>query len=79
MRASLEEVRNEYMKRKGGPNDKSPISMFDLAVEMGWNQNEFKIALMYAERESTHVSRSARRNRRRAKRQAMMREQLNLK
>ena len=73
-KATLAEVRNEYMRRKGGPNKKSFISLFDLAVEMGWKSDEFKLALIQDEQSSTHVSKSTRRNRRREKRQVMMRE-----
>ena len=78
MKATLEEVRKEYMNRKGGPNGKSAISLFDLASEMGWEPDDFKLACMRAEQSSTHVSRSAKRNRHRAKRQVLMRERFNL-
>ena len=78
MRATLEEVRAEYMRLKGGPNGKATTTLFDLAAVMGWDPNEFKLALMQAEQTSTHISRSARRNRRRAKRQALMRERYGL-
>jgi hypothetical protein len=50
----------------------------DLAIEMGYEKEEFKRILMQAEQVSTHVSKSERRNRRREKRQAMMREKYQL-
>ena len=76
MKPTLIEVKAEYDRRKGGPNNKAPITLFDLAVEMGYARGEFKLLLMQAEQVSPHVSKSARRNRRRAKRQALMRERL---
>ena len=78
MKATLEEVRTEYMRRKGGPNNKATILLTDLAVEMGWNPEDFKRALIQSEQSSEHVSKSPRRNRRREKRQALMREKYNL-
>ena len=78
MKPTLSEVRAEYARRKGSPNSKACISLFDLAIEMGYDADEFKRLLMQEEQESTHVSKSARRNRRREKRQALMRERYNL-
>lgn len=78
MKPTIAEIRAEYARRKGSPNKKSDISLFDLAIEMGYETEEFKRLLMQEEQESTHVSKSARRNRRREKRQALMREKYNL-
>jgi len=74
MKATFQEVKTEYMRRKGGPNNKATITLIDLAVEKGWNPEDFKRVLMQLEQTSTHVSKSERRNRRREKRQALMRE-----
>lgn len=79
MKPTIAEIRAEYARRKGSPNKKSPISFFDLAVEMGMDKDELKKLLMVGEQTSTHVSRSPKRNRRRAKRQALMRERYGLK
>ena len=78
MKPTLSQIKAEYARRKGSPNNKSDISLFDLAIEMGYESEEFKRLLMQEEQESTHVSKSARRNRRREKRQALMREKYNL-
>jgi hypothetical protein len=78
MKPTLIEIQNEYARRKGGPNCKADISLLDLAIEMGYEKEEFKRILMHAEQVSTHVSKSERRNRRREKRQAMMREKYQL-
>lgn len=78
MKAPLEEVQKEYMRLKGGPNGKSTMSLLDVAKIKGWEPDEFKLALIMAEQSSEHVSKSPRRNRRREKRQAMMREKYNL-
>lgn len=78
MKATFEEVKSEFERRKGGPNNQSPISMLDLSVEMGWSKDEFKYVLMSREQTTTHVSKSPARNRRRAKRQAKMKEMYGL-
>ena len=78
MKPTVADIRVEYARRKGSPNNKSNISLFDIAIEMGYDADEFKRLLMQEEQESTHVSKSARRNRRREKRQALMREKHNL-
>lgn len=78
MKPTLSQIKTEYTRRKGSPNNKSDISLFDIAIEMGYDADEFKRLLMQEEQESTHVSKSARRNRRREKRQALMREKYNL-
>lgn len=78
MKPTVADIRAEYARRKGSPNNKSNISLFDIAIEMGYDADEFKRLLMQEEQESTHVSKSARRNRRREKRQALMREKYNL-
>ena len=78
MKPTVADIRTEYARRKGSPNNKSNISLFDIAIEMGYDADEFKRLLMQEEQESTHVSKSARRNRRREKRQALMREKYNL-
>lgn len=78
MKPTLEEVRAEYARRKGSPNKKSKFSLFDIAIEMGYEEEEFRMLLIGAEQVSTHVSQSARRNRRREKRQALMRERYQL-
>lgn len=78
MKPTVADIRVEYARRKGSPNNKSNISLFDIAIEMGYDADEFKRLLMQEEQESTHVSKSARRNRRREKRQALMREKYNL-
>lgn len=78
MKPTVADIRVEYAKRKGSPNNKSNISLFDIAIEMGYDADEFKRLLMQEEQESTHVSKSARRNRRREKRQALMREKYDL-
>ena len=70
---SVEEVRAEYNRRKGSPNNKSEITLKQLAEEMGYEWEEFKMLLMQQEQKTTHVSKLARRNRRRLKRQALMR------
>ena len=75
---TFEEVKQEFDRRKGGPNNQSPISLIDLAVEMGWEYEAFRRVLMAREQTSIHVSKSPRRNRRRAKRQALMKEKYNL-
>ena len=78
MKRTVADIRVEYAKRKGSSNNKSNISLFDIAIEMGYDADEFKRLLMQEEQESTHVSKSARRNRRREKRQALMREKYDL-
>ena len=78
MKPTLSQIKAEYAKRKGSPNKKSIVSLFDIAIEMGYDADEFKRLLMQEEQESTHVSKSARRNRRREKRQVLMREKYNL-
>lgn len=78
MKPTLSQIKAEYARRKGSPNKKSIVSLFDIAIEMGYDADEFKKLLMQEEQESTHVSKSARRNRRREKRQALMREKYNL-
>lgn len=78
MKPTVADIRAEYARRKGSPNNKSNISLFDIAIEMGYDADEFKRLLMQEEQESTHVSKSARRNRRREKRQALMREKYDL-
>ena len=78
MKPTVADIRAEYARRKGSPNNKSNISLFDIAIEMGYDADEFKRLLMQEEQESAHVSKSARRNRRREKRQALMREKYNL-
>ena len=78
MKPTVADIRVEYARRKGSPNNKSNISLFDIAIEMGYDADEFKRLLMQEEQESTHVSKSARRNRRREKRQALMREKYDL-
>ena len=78
MKPTLSQIKAEYARCKGNPNNKSDISLFDIAIEMGYDADEFKRLLMQEEQESTHVSKSARRNRRREKRQALMREKYNL-
>jgi hypothetical protein len=71
---SVEEVRAEYNRRKGSPNKKSEITLKQLAEEMGYEWEDFKMLLMQQEQKTAHVSKSARRNRRILKRQALMRE-----
>ena len=78
MKPTVADIRAEYARRKGSPNNKSNISLFGIAIEMGYDADEFKRLLMQEEQESTHVSKSARRNRRREKRQALMREKYDL-
>ena len=78
MKPTLSQIKAEYARRKGSPNKKSIVSLFDIAIEMGYDADNFKNILMQEEQKSTHVSRSAKRNRRRAKRQALMREKYNL-
>ena len=78
MKPTLEEVRAEYARRKCSPNKKSKFSLFDIAIEMGYDEAEFRMLLIGAEQVSTHVSKSARRNRRREKRQALMRDRYQL-
>ena len=78
MKPTVADIRAEYARRKGSPNNKSNISLFDIAIEMGYDADEFKRLLMQEEQESTHVSKSARRNRRREKRQVLMREKYDL-
>ena len=78
MKPTLSQIKAEYARRKGSPNNKSNISLFDIAIEMGYDADEFKRLLVQEEQENTHVSKSARRNRRREKRQALMRERYNL-
>lgn len=78
MKAPLEEVQKEYMRLKGGPNSKSTMSLLDVAKIKSWEPDEFKLALIMAEQSSEHVSKSPRRNHRREKRQALMREKYNL-
>ena len=50
----------------------------ELAAEMGYSEEEFKRALVEVEQHSTHVSKSPSRNRRRAKRQELMRHRFEL-
>ena len=78
MKPTLSQIKAEYARRKGSPNNKSNISLFGIAIEMGYDADEFKRLLMQEEQESTHVSKSARRNRRMEKRQALMREKYDL-
>lgn len=78
MKPTLSQIKAEYANRKGSPNKKSIVSLFDMTIEMRYDADEFKRLLMKEEQKSTHVSKSARRNRRREKRQALMREKYNL-
>ena len=78
MKPTLSQIKTEYARRKGSPNNKSDISLFDIAIEMGYDADEFKRLPMQEKQGSTHVPKSARRNRRREKRQALMREKYNL-
>ena len=49
MKPTVADIRVEYARRKGSPNNKSNISLFDIAIEMGYDADEFKRLLMQEE------------------------------